>query len=170
MGSCRMVLVPTCTWLHIHLIELDPLAPSALGLIGSASCRPGDFPEGRLSGFDMTLSRHGQTCSHGRTTCHLGQRLQAGSKIRHFAYGTALLRRTGTDQIADHDQSAGDAEPHVQRVGRRELADRVDDRKPGPHRPFGIVLVRLRIAEIDQHSIAKILSDKAGECGARKSA
>jgi len=31
-----MVLVPTCTWLHIYLVKLDPLALSALGLIGSA--------------------------------------------------------------------------------------------------------------------------------------
>jgi len=46
-------------------------------------------------------------------------------------------------------------------------ADRLDNGKPGPHRPLGIVLVGLGIAEIDQHSVAHVFGDKAGEPGDR---
>ena len=38
----------------------------------------------------------------------------------------------------------------------------------GPaHRPFGIVLIRLRMAETDQHPVAHILGDKAVEAADR---
>jgi hypothetical protein len=70
------------------------------------------------------------------------------------------LRGARTDQIADHDQAAGDTQVHTQWFRRREPADRVDHGKPGPHRPLRIVLMRLRIAEIDQHPVAHVLGDK----------
>ena len=54
-------------------------------------------------------------------------------------------------------------QPHTQRFGRSELADRVDDGEPGADRPLGVVLVRLGIAEIDQHPVAHVLGDKPGE-------
>jgi hypothetical protein len=52
-------------------------------------------------------------------------------------------------------------ETHIQRLRRSEPPDRLDDGEPGAHRPFGIVLMRLRIAEIDQDAVAHILGDKA---------
>ena len=39
------------------------------------------------------------------------------------------------------------------------------DAQPGPDRPLGIVLMRLRVAEIDQHAVAHVLGDKAVEPG-----
>jgi hypothetical protein len=42
-------------------------------------------------------------------------------------------------------------------------ADRVDDREPGADRPLGIVLMRLGIAEINEHAVAHILGDKAAK-------
>ena len=42
-------------------------------------------------------------------------------------------------------------------------ADRVDDREPRPDRALGIVLMRLRIAEIDQHPVAHVFGDKTVE-------
>ena len=72
-----------------------------------------------------------------------GQRLQPGGEVRRLADDPALLRRARADQIADHDEPAGDAEPHVQRLRRREPADRVDDGEPGADRPLGVVLMRL---------------------------
>jgi hypothetical protein len=48
-----------------------------------------------------------------------------------------------------------------------EPADRVDDRKPGASRALGIVLMRLGIAEINEHAVAHVLGDKAGEAGDR---
>ena len=47
----------------------------------------------------------------------------------------------------------------------RRPADRVDHRQPGADRPLGIVLMRLRVAEIDQHAVAHVLGDKAVEAG-----
>jgi hypothetical protein len=55
----------------------------------------------------------------------------------------ALLRRAGADQVSDDHKSAGNAEPYIQWLWRRELADRVDDREPGARRPLGIVLICL---------------------------
>ena len=50
---------------------------------------------------------------------------------------------------------------------RREPPDRVDDGEAGAHRPLGVVLMRLWVAEIDQHPIAHILGDEPGERGDR---
>ena len=44
-------------------------------------------------------------------------------------------------------------------------ADGVDDREPGAGRVLGVVLIRLGIAETDQHAIAHILADKTAKAG-----
>jgi hypothetical protein len=92
-----------------------------------------------------------------------GQHLQAGGEVWRLADDTALLRSTRPDQIANDDEASGDADPHVQRLLCRKPADRVDDRQPGAGRALGVVLVRLGIAEIDQHAVAHILGDKAAK-------
>ena len=46
-----------------------------------------------------------------------------------------------------------------------DAADRVDDAQPRPDRPLGIVLMRPRVAEIDQDAVAHVLGDKAVEPG-----
>ena len=49
-------------------------------------------------------------------------------------------------------------------LARRRVAARataIDDREPGPHRPLGVVLVRLRPAEIGEHAVAHVLGDVA---------
>ena len=96
-----------------------------------------------------------------------GERLQPGGEVRGLADDPALLRRALADQIADHGEPGGDAEPHAQILSRRQSADRLDHRQPGAHRPLGIVLMRLRIAEIDQHPVAHVLGDKAVEAADR---
>ena len=92
-----------------------------------------------------------------------GKRLQPGGEVRRLADDPALLCGTLADQIADHGEPGGDTEPHPQILPRRQSADRLDHRKPSAHRPFGIVLMRLRIAEIYQYPIAHVLGDKAVE-------
>ena len=72
-----------------------------------------------------------------------------------------LLRRTLANQVA-HDHHAGcDADAHLKGtpwlVGSRH---RLDEREPGPHGAFGVVLVRLRIAEVDEHAVAQVLGDE----------
>ena len=71
------------------------------------------------------------------------------------------------NQVANHGKPGGDAEPHAQILSRRQSADRRDHREAGAHRPLGIVLMRLRIAEIDQHTVAHVLGNKTGEAGDR---
>ena len=44
-----------------------------------------------------------------------------------------------------------------------EAADRVDCAQPCSHRPLGVVLMRLRIAEIDQHAVAHVPGNEAVE-------
>jgi len=50
-----------------------------------------------------------------------------------------------------------------QRLLYGEPADRVDDREPGARRALGVVLMRLGIAEINQHAVAHILGDKTAK-------
>ena len=92
-----------------------------------------------------------------------GQRLQTGGEVWRLADDAPLLRSTRADQIANDDEASGDADPHVQRLLCGEPADRVDDREPGASRALGVVLMRLGIAEIDQHAVAHILGDKTAK-------
>ncbi len=110
--------------------------------------QPADLPARRF-GDDQRV-RHGQA-------------LQPGGEVRGLADHPALLRRPSADQIADHGEPAGDAQPHAQIFSRRQSADRLDYREAGAHRPLGIVLMRLRIAEINEHAVAHVFGDKAGE-------
>jgi hypothetical protein len=109
---------------------------------------PADLPARRF-GDDQRIRR--------------GQGLQPGGKVRGLADDPALLRRAFANQVANHGKPGGDAEPHAQILSPRQLADRRDHRQPGAHRPLGIVLMRLRIAEIDQHTVAHVFGDKAVE-------
>ena len=53
-------------------------------------------------------------------------------------------------------QSSGDADARLEPDGFDiEATDSVDDAKPGADCPVGIVLMRLRVAEIDQHSAVR---------------
>ena len=92
-----------------------------------------------------------------------GQRLQTGGEVWRLADHAPLLRGTRADQIANDDEAGGDADPNVQRLLCGEPADRVDDREPGAGRALGVVLMRLGIAEIDQHAVAHILGDKTAK-------
>ena len=74
-----------------------------------------------------------------------------------------------------HDHRAGlDSDPHRKlhpvftgqpSVQRRDL---VDDRQPGTHRARGVVLVRLRPAEVHHQPVAQVLGDVPAEAGDRR--
>ena len=97
----------------------------------------------------------------------LGQRLQPGGQVRRLADHRLLLGGTRADQVADHDKPGGDADADLQGSagGGLELRHRLDQRKPGPHRALGVMLVGLGIAEIDQHPVAHVLGDEAADPG-----
>jgi hypothetical protein len=88
---------------------------------------------------------------------------EAGRRGWGLADHAAFLRRTLADQVANHDDAAGDAEPHRERPRQVQDADRIDDRKARPYRALRVILVRLRITEIDQHPVAHVFGDKAAE-------
>ena len=73
-----------------------------------------------------------------------------------------LLRLSRSDEVADHDEPGGNADAHLQgRAGAvLQFRHRLDQRKPGPHGPLGVMLVGLGIAEIGQHAVAHILGDE----------
>ncbi len=68
-----------------------------------------------------------------------------------------------SDEIADHDDAGRDADADLQRLvrARVELRDRCGDIEAGPNRPFGVLLMRSREAEIGEHPIAHELGDEA---------
>jgi hypothetical protein len=96
-----------------------------------------------------------------------GHHLQPGRQVRHVADHAALLCRALADEVADDDDAGGDADANLQpgmRTGRQPR-DRLHQGKGAAHRAFGIVLMRLRIAEIGQHAIAHVLRDEAPGLG-----
>ncbi len=101
----------------------------------------------------------GRLADHHAARCR--QRLQAGREVGCVADYCPFARRALADQLADHHEPRGDADPRRQRLAARiaEMSDCRRDREPGPHRPLGLVLVRLRPAEIGQDAVAHVLGD-----------
>jgi hypothetical protein len=75
----------------------------------------------------------------------------SASRRRHRARGLSPI----ADQIADHDQLDGDPDPQQQRSRHRKLADGIHQRQASSDRLFRVVLVRVGIAEVDEHAIAQ---------------
>ena len=90
-----------------------------------------------------------------------GERLQPGSQIRRFAEHRLRLRCLAADQIADDDETGREPETNPQFESRRRVRRMPGggDLERGAHRAFGIVLVRRRMAEQDQHAIANVATD-----------
>ncbi len=105
------------------------------------------------------------------------RRLQARREIGRFADDIALLHFAGAEQLADDDQAGGDADAHLMgphlflprvrgRVGRgKALCHGFRQRQRAAHGIFGVVFMRLRIAEIDEDAVAHIFRDIAAELG-----
>ena len=95
-----------------------------------------------------------------------GQPLQPGRDIRGVPQRQLFLppaRPHGTD----HHQSRVDAQAHRQSYALLrcqpglEGGQGVEHPQPGPHRPLGIVFVRLRIAEVHEQAIPEVLGNGA---------
>ena len=96
----------------------------------------------------------------------LGQGLQASREVWGLADDRLLLSRAFADQIADHYQPGGDPDPRLEVDGFDvEPADSLDDTQTGSYSALGIVLMRLRVAEINKHAVAHVLGDEAVEPG-----
>jgi hypothetical protein len=88
----------------------------------------------------------------------LKPRREVGCLPDHFVFMGWVIG----DEIADHHETGGNAEPHLQRRPRSsaELLSRPHQCQPGADSALGIVLVRLRVAEIGKHAIAHVSSDE----------
>ena len=93
----------------------------------------------------------------------LGLRLQPRGEIRRLAAGRTLSRRRADADLADDDPASGDADAGLKfgvavEALRLERLNDAQCRARGARR---IVLVRLRIAEVNQHAVAEELRDVA---------
>ena len=89
--------------------------------------------------------------------------LQACGKVRRLAYDGLLLRSAGPDQVADDHEPRRDADARLQgRVGLQSSHCR-DQLQPCAHRALCVVLMGLRIAEVDQNAVAHVLRNEAAE-------
>ena len=87
--------------------------------------------------------------------------LNSGCQIQGFAYCKSLPCATLADQFTDHDQPSRDADPNLASDSgtRINRGHGIDQAKPSTYSALGIVLVRLRIAEVGENAVAEILSD-----------
>jgi hypothetical protein len=74
-----------------------------------------------------------------------------------------LLRSARSDQVANDHEARCDTDPRLQgRVGLQITYCR-DQLQPCPDGSFGVVLVGLRIAEVDQNAVAHVLRYEAAK-------
>jgi hypothetical protein len=78
-----------------------------------------------------------------------------------------LLRGACADQVTDDHEAGCEPNADLNGCGRGHLGDALDQGEPGTYRPLGLVLMGLRVAEIDENPIAHILPDKPGEAADR---
>ncbi len=98
-----------------------------------------------------------------------GECLQACGEVGCLADDRLLARGAFADRLTDHHEPSGDADAHGEAgpIAAGDLGaerrQRVDDREAGANRALGILLLRVRVAEIDEHAVAHELSDVAVE-------
>ena len=92
-----------------------------------------------------------------------GVGLQPRGEVGGFAAGGQLGGRGAGADFSDDDQAGGDADAGLQRVAalRLERCNRREHVQSRVHRALGVVLVRTRVAEVDQAAVAEQLRDMA---------
>ncbi len=109
---------------------------------------------------DQTLRRGGD--EHG---VGLGDRLHPGRDVGCVAEDIGCIAAA----LADNDRAGMHTDAHAQGhavlCGDRgvQLVHGIDDRQPGAHGPFGVVLMRLRDAEEAHQTVAQVLVDMAAK-------
>src|SRR5215469_4547036 len=89
----------------------------------------------------------------------LGNPLQTSREIRRLSHDPAFLRVPRAHDVTDNDQPRRYADAHPE----AQFADGPYQRQPRPDSSLGIVFVRLRITEIDEHPVAHVFGDEAIE-------
>ena len=93
------------------------------------------------------------------------KRLKPCGEIGGFADDGALLRGASTDDLADHDETRGDADPRLKArpVWALDATHFCNNGESGTNGTFGRVLEGMREAEISQNAVAHELGDEAAE-------
>src|ERR1700685_3795401 len=92
-----------------------------------------------------------------------GQRLQPRSEVGCLANNGAFLSDAGADDLPDHDEPGGDADPCLdpRLIRQLDIADFREDADPRPYRAFRRILEGARKAEISQDPVAHELGNEA---------
>jgi hypothetical protein len=69
-------------------------------------------------------------------------------------------RRIGPRVFSRCHQTGRDADTALQRGMRSNAGHRSNQRQAWPHRPLGVVLVRLGISKIDEHAVSHMFRDE----------
>jgi hypothetical protein len=67
------------------------------------------------------------------------------------------------DQVADYNQSGGNANTGLQRSAGLQPSHRLDQLQPRTYRPLGIVLMGVWVTEVHEHAIAHVLRHEPTE-------
>lgn len=96
----------------------------------------------------------------------LSHRLEPGRQVGGFTYNPSLLRAALADQISHNHDTGCDTDAGRQSCSLPfKTADPLHEGETGPECPFGILFVRVRIAEIYKRTIPHILGDEAAKFG-----
>src|SRR5262249_23703587 len=90
-----------------------------------------------------------------------GDALQPCGQVWRLADDATLRRIPGVHQVANNNEASRNPDTGLQSHARPQGDHRCNQFEPRADRTLGIVLMGLRIAKIDQHTVAEILRDKA---------
>jgi hypothetical protein len=127
---------------------------SAAGHDRTSAIRSSDRPK-ICSSFSPGDSRRHAATEGDHYSVGLGQGLETSGEIGCVA-GDIVLGNLA----ADDNQPGGNPHPRMKLFGLIELRHPIDQRQPASSGALGIVLVRLRIAEINQDAVAHIAGAK----------
>ena len=157
-------LVSTDRWCHPGLVLRFKAAfhaarpqrlPSRLRLRPSLEHGRTDIPV-----FEMPLGQPARLVTDQHSTGH-GERLQARGQVRRLADDRLFLGGAFAGQIADHHHSGRDADTNLKPGAdiSLEVGHGVHQPQPRAYCLLGIILVRLRKAEISECPVSHVAGD-----------
>ena len=102
-------------------------------------------------------------------TVGLRQPLQASGQVRGLPNRRLLSCLPRPDRLADNHQPGGDPDSNLQWLRQdRRSSNCIDNRKGSTNSAFGIRLMRVRPAEVDEDAVTYISGDEASEARDRR--
>jgi hypothetical protein len=174
----QLQLLPTSDKRQVHrggAQRLEAALDAALAQRAPRAHRPGQPLQFRPTEVGPREQRPRQPAC-GRVRHHrarLGEPLQPRRHVRRLAHHAALARlRARAQHLAHHHRPGGDPDARGQRPGPGRLQPRHSLRRGQAHAhgALGVVLARLRPAEVGEHAVAEQLGHVAALRPTRRSA